>query len=206
MATLAFSAARSSGVTPWSSAALTSAPARSSRSTSSLSSQCAAHKSAVAPVRPGSVDVDTLREEREYRLRILVRGSGHDPQVLGDGRGGAERTERNEEDEAAQRRNRRGHRFQLCIRRRVVSGSRTAHGHWSTFAGYMAARSRPAAVELRFRSPGRRKSESLKVRRDPVAKTLRLRAQPKQPLQILERPLDHHSSATARLPRIAVPP
>ena len=42
------------------------------------------------------------------------------------------------------------------------------------------------------------------MRRDPVAKVPRLRTQLKQPLEIPERPRDHHFSAAAGLPRIAV--
>ena len=49
MAALAFSLARASGVTPWSSAAFTSAPAASSSSAASASSQWAAQSSAVVP-------------------------------------------------------------------------------------------------------------------------------------------------------------
>ena len=87
MTTLAFSAARSSGVTPWSSAAFTSAPTRRSCSTSSMSSQCAAHRSAVAPSGRATLTSTPSPRSACTASPILVRGGGHQPQVLRGGRG-----------------------------------------------------------------------------------------------------------------------
>ncbi len=84
------------------------------------------------------------------------------------------------------------------------TGSRTAPATCPRCRRHRRVKPSRSAFAGGVRSVGTRKSESLEMRRDPVAKTLSLRAQLKQPLKIVERPRGHRFSPAAGLPWIAV--
>ena len=87
---------------------------------------------------------------------------------------------------------------------RAFTGSRTAPATCPRCRRHRRVKPSRSAFAGGVRSVGTRKSESLEMRRDPVAKTLSLRAQLKQPLKIVERPRGHRFSPAAGLPWIAV--